>query len=157
MTTTRRSFVRKAVSATGGMIATICLPRAVFAGCSSSTQSFAFADINDQQVATIADWKLGDCELKQATLRISGNFVILNGQVCTHFTHTKDVWHMTVQLVTRSNTDPSKEIVLASGKFDGPQMSEQDKPLFHTWSARFGINANALKGHRFAAKVTSCC
>jgi hypothetical protein len=157
MISTRRSFVGKVGRVTGGVIASVCLPRAAFAGCSSNTQSFEFSNINDQQVATIADWKLGDCELKQATLRISGNYVILNAQVATHFTHTKDVWHMTVQLVTRNNTDPSKEIVLASGKFDGPQMSEQDKPLFHTWTGRFAFGANALKGHRFAAKVTSCC
>ena len=64
---------------------------------------------------------------------------------------------MTVQLVTRNNTDPNKEIVLASGKFDGPQMSEQDKPLFHTWTGRFAFSPNALTGHRFGAKVTSCC
>jgi hypothetical protein len=157
MTSTRRAFVRKAVSATGGMIATICLPRVAFADCTTNTRSLQFVNINDQQVVTIDDWRLGDCELKQATLRISGSFVILNAQVCTHFTHTKDVWHMTVELVTRTNSDPNKEIVLASGKFDGPQMSEQDKPLFHTWTGRFEFNANAIKGKRFAAKVTSCC
>jgi hypothetical protein len=157
MLTTRRSFVVKTVRATGGAIAVVCLPRIAFAGCSSSTRSFEFVNQLDQLVATIDDWKLGDCELKQASLRISGNFVILNAQVCTHFTHTKDVWHMTVQLVTRTNTDPNKEIVLATGKFDGPQMSEQDKPLFHTWTGRFGFNANSIKGKRFAAKVTSCC
>jgi hypothetical protein len=38
---------------------------------------------------------------------------------------------MTVDVFTRDNRNPSTIIVLATGKFDGPQMSEQDHPLFH--------------------------
>ncbi len=93
----------------------------------------------------VLDWKLGDCELRQASLRISGNFLIFIGQVCTHFTHTKDVWHIHLVLFTRNNTDPSRKIVLLDKSFDGQRMSEQDKPLFHNWAARFPINIRLLK------------
>jgi hypothetical protein len=154
MSTTRRFFVKKAIAATSGLVAVACLPRIAFAGCSSSTRGYEF---DHDGVATLEDWKLGDCELKQASLRVSGSYIILNSQVCTHFTHTKDVWHMTVRLVTRDNSNPSKEIVLATGKMDGPQMSEQDKPLFHPWNSRFGFSPQLVKGRRFAAKITSCC
>jgi hypothetical protein len=106
---------------------------------------------------SVPDWKLGDCELKQASLRISANFLIFNGQVCTHFTHTKDVWHIHLLLFTRNNTDPSRKIVLLDKSFDGPQMSEQDKPLFHNWAARFPINNQAAQARRLAVQITSCC
>jgi hypothetical protein len=154
MSTTRRLFVKNVIAASSGSVAVACLPRIAFAGCSSSTRAYEF---NHDSVATLEDWKLGDCELKQASLRLSGNYIILNSQVCTHHTHTKDVWHMSVELVTRDNSNPSKEIVLGTGKMDGPRMSELDKPLFHTWNARFAFNAQLVKGRRFAAKITSCC
>jgi hypothetical protein len=154
MSTTRRLFVKKAIAATSGSVAIACLPPIAFAGCSSNTRSYAF---NNDGIVNIEDWKLGDCELKQASLRVSGNYIILNSQVCTHFTHTKDVWHFTAQIFYRDNANPSKEIVVTTGKLDGPQMSEQDKPLFHTWNARFAFNATAVKGRRFAVNITSCC
>ena len=154
MSSTRRIFIREASRFTGGLAVVVFVPSILHAGCTSSTASYEF---NHDGVISLPDWKLGDCELKQASLHISGNFIILNSQVCTHFTHTKDVWHMTVDVFTRDNTDPSKIIPLGTGKMDGPQMSEQDHPLFHSWNARFGFNTTAAKGHRTAAKVTSCC
>ena len=99
----------------------------------------------------IADWKLGDCELKDAPLTITpGNFVIFNGLVCTHFTHTKDVWHIHLQILQGSQT-------LLDQSFSGPQMSEQDKPLFHTWNARFPLHGATAGHHNIGAKITSCC
>jgi hypothetical protein len=154
MSTTRRVFVKKAVAVTSGLAAVVFVPRIAFAGCSSSTRSYEF---NHDGVVNIEDWKLGDCELKQASLHVSGNFIILNSQVCTHFTHTKDVWHITAQVFYRDNANPTKEIVVATGKMDGPQMSEQDHPLFHTWNARFGFNPALVSGRRFAVNITSCC
>ena len=118
MSTTRRLFLSKSIAATSGFVAAACLPRIAYAGCTSSTQGFEF---NHDNVATIPDWKVGDCELRQASLRVSGNFIILNSQVCTHFTHTKDVWHMTVQLVTRDNSNPSKGNCLSHRKDGRPR------------------------------------
>ena len=154
MSTTRRFFLKKAVSATGGLVAVTLFPRTGFAGCTSNTMSLNF---NDEGIVTIPDWKVGDCELKQATLRISGNYIILNSLVCTHHTHTKDVWHMTVELITRDAANPTQVIVLGTGHLNGPKMSELDKPLFHVWNDRFGFNPQVAKGRRFAARITSCC
>lgn len=159
MELTRRIFAKQAAGAVGGLALAAFVPRAAFAGCTSRTQLFNFVNspATGQPQVTIPDWKLGDCELKNAALHISGNFVILNAQVATHHTHTHDVWHMTVDVFTRDNQNPSKIIVLATGKFDGPQMSEQDHPLFHQWDARFQFNADVIKGKRIGARVNSCC
>jgi len=153
MSDTRRLFLRRTVTAAGGSIAVTCLPAQLHGACKSSTESFEM----ENGMLSVPDWKLGDCELKQASLRISGNFLIFNGQVCTHFTHTKDVWHIHLLLFTRNSTDPSRKIVLLDKSFDGPQMSEQDKPLFHNWAARFPINNQAAQARRLAVQITSCC
>lgn len=153
MPSPRRLFLNKAFQTAGGLLAAACLPRNLYAACKSSTESFEM----ENGMLSIPDWKLGDCELQQASLRISGNFIIFNGQVATHFTHAKDVWHIHLLLFTRNNTDPSKKIILLDKSFDGPQMSEQDKPLFHRWAARFPINNQAAQARRLAVQITSCC
>jgi hypothetical protein len=60
-----------------------------------------------------------------------------------------------VDVFTRDNRNPSTIIVLATGKFDGPQMSEQDHPLFHQGEGRFQFNGGVIKGKRIGARVTS--
>src|SRR5262249_6443235 len=93
MLDTRRLFMKRAFLTTGGLVAGTCVSQESFAGCSSETRNYRFSDANpDNTVVQIQDWKLGDCELKDASLRITpdGAFVIFRGQVCTHFTHTKD-------------------------------------------------------------------
>jgi hypothetical protein len=154
MFSTRRFFVRNALQTIGGLTAVSLLPRTVFAGCKSDTAGF---DFNHEGQAVIPDWKLGDCELRSTTLRASGNFIIANGQVCTHHTHTKDVWHMKIEIITRPPTNPSQVIVIGSGNIDGPKMSELDKPLFHPFTGRIAFNPQLAHGHGFAARVTSCC
>jgi hypothetical protein len=149
---TRRSFLRRTMTTGAGLVVAGGLPQAAYGACKSETRSFEI-----QGMLAIPDWKLGDCELKQASLRISGNFLIFNGEVATHFTHTKDVWHLHVLLFTRNNTDPNKKIILLDKSIDGPQMSEQDKPLFHRWAARFAINNQAAQARRLAVQLTSCC
>jgi hypothetical protein len=153
MLNTRRLFLNRALQTAGGLIGGSLLPRKAYAGCKSSTESFEM----EEGMLSIPNWKLGDCELRQASLRISGNFLIFNGQVATHFTHTKDVWHIHLLLFTRNNTDPSKKIILLDKSFDGPQMSELDEPLFHTWAARFPISNQAAQTRRIAVQITSCC
>ena len=154
MSSTRRLFVRNAVQAMGGLAVASLVPAVAFAGCTSNTASFNF---NHDGEVVLPDWKVGDCELKQATLRVSGNFIILNGLVCTHHTHTKDVWHMKIEIITRPPNDPSQVIVIGSGTIDGPKMSELDHPLFHPYNGRIGFNPQLAHGRGFAARVTSCC
>jgi hypothetical protein len=154
MSSTRRFFVRNAFQTIGGLAAVSLLPRTVVAGCKSDTASF---DFNHDGVAVIPDWKLGDCELRNAFLRVSGNVILLNSQVCTHHTHTHDVWHMKIEIITRPPSNPSQVIVIGSGSVVGPPMSELDNPLFHPFNRGISFNPQLAHGRGFAARVTSCC
>ena len=160
MLDTRRYFLKKAITTAGGLAAASVLPRLSYAGCTSSTRNFEFTDIigSGTFTANIPDWKVGDCELKDSSLTLTpGNFIIFKGQVATHHTHTKDVWHFHLQLFTRNNPNPSQKVILFDRTFDGPNMSEQDKPLFHTWTFRSPFNPRGTAFRRIAAEVISCC
>src|SRR5262245_15291338 len=134
---TRRLFIARAFLTTGGLVAATCLPRESFGGCASETRSYRFSD-TDNPVVHIQDGKLGDGALKEASLTITpgGDSVIFRAQVCTHFTHTKDVWNMHLQIFQGSQT-------LLDQSIKGPQMSEQDKPLFHVWHAKIPLHGAA--------------
>ena|SRR5215831_12985408 len=156
MSDTRRLFVKRALTAAGGLVTATGLPQESYAGCTSATRSYVVARPEDvESRVNIADWKLGDCELKDASVTITPtNVIIFNGQVCTHFTHTKDVWHIHLQLLTKY---PQK-VIWFDKSFVGPQMSEQDKPLFHSWSESFPFNpSGATLPRRMQLDITSCC
>jgi len=153
MRDTRRLFMKRAFTTAGGLVAVTCLPPEAYAGCSSQTRNYRFSDFPEQQTVQISDWKLGDCELKNASLTIlpGGQFVVFNGLVCTHFTHTKDVWHIQLKILQ------SGQGTLLKQSFSGPPMSEQDKPLFHSWNVRLPLHPKANGPHGLAATITSCC
>ena len=50
-------------------------------------------EFNHDGVVNIEDWKLGDCELKQASLHVSGNFIILNSQAHPLHPHQRRLAH----------------------------------------------------------------
>jgi hypothetical protein len=145
--------MKKAVTSAGGLVAVTCLPREAYAGCSSQTRGFRFSAFPDQHTVQIPDLKLGDCELKDASLTNlpGGHVVVFNAQVCTYFTHTRDVWHIQLKIFQ------SGQGTLLNQSFSGPQMSEQDKPFFHSWTARFPLHPTANGPRGLAATITSCC
>jgi hypothetical protein len=162
MSETRRFFVKKALQATGGVLVAASLPIKSYAGgCKSDTASFEFARNNEtgQLQINLPDWKLGDCELRQGVVTLFSNGSgIFSSQVCTHFTHHKDVWNLHLRIYSRSvpgsNNKPT--YFYDGPTWAGPQMSEQDNPLFHSWQEKFLLGTRALK-YGLAAEITSCC
>ena len=157
MIVSRRKFMHSAGCGLAGMSAT--LPRfahglaPAWANCSKGTQTQPFKQVSaDVKVAYFDDWRLGDCELFGAnlTLNHSKGTGTFTGNVCTHFTHSKDIWHFYVELaeVAVSST------YLTIFQWDGPKMSEQDKPLFHSWTENFRYSESTRV--KFA-RATSCC
>jgi hypothetical protein len=49
-------------------------------------------------------------------------------QVMTTFTHTKDVWHQRFVVTLSNGTSPLQ------WSFDGPEMSEQDNPIWYDFN-----------------------
>ncbi len=154
MAFTRRSFVRKAAILSGGTFGLACFPLKVLGDCASEKRTPSLIDVDSNtKRANLGDWHLGDCELKNATITIrsdgSGTF---DSQVCTHFTHSKDVWHLHLDIGPYVNAPGT----LGTFQWDGPRMSERDNPLFHAWKVDFRIDAGSFK-LMHNARVTSCC
>jgi hypothetical protein len=156
----RRSFLRKAITLSGGVIAAASLPTSAFAGCKTEIRHIV---LDGNLTATTPDWKLGDCELKDFSMQLKEPAKdILDGRftanVATHFTHTKDVWHLHLQLVAVDDQKKVPSVVLFDRSWDSPPMSEKDNPLFHPWSneIRFPVGAVKFKGH-IEGTLTSCC
>ena len=170
MRATRREFVR-GVGLTGAMAAAaVVAPRTgralqfgdqngVFGvmECAQGTKTVAFRTVaGTYREAAFPDWKEGDCELRGATIRLKGDGSgVFQAQVCTHFTHSKDVWHFYVQLAT---TAAAGERYLEAFRWDGPKMSEQDHPLFHNWTVNFKFEWQQVFGQpSLYARASSCC
>jgi hypothetical protein len=159
MRDTRRSFLKKAFTTVGGLIAVTYLPQKVHAGCASVTKDY---DLLPQVGQQIPGRKVGDCEIKAMTLTIlPGALSIFNAQVCTHFTHTKDVWHMRLRILSTLVAKPQQIYSWFDHTFDGPQMSEKDVPLFHDWTETFIIQADVFDPPDMYspayAEITDCC
>ena len=125
-----------------------------WANCSSGTRTSPFATASKTaRIATFADWRIGDCELQSASLTINasgaGSF---SAQVCTHFTHSKDIWHFGVALLGAANDQNFYTLF----SWDSPPLSEQDRPLFHSWSESFHVDPQLFHKANFA-RATSCC
>ena len=82
-------------------------------------------------------------------------------KVATHYTHTKDVWHMRIELLSRVRADTTKIYSWYDHTFDSPPLSEQDNPLFHDWSESFTFNIGAIATPvQFLpayVQITNCC
>jgi len=150
----RRQFVYKGTKLAGAAFAIGCLPVTALADCQSEKRTPALIDIDaNTKKATLDPWHLGDCELKDATITIrSDGSATFDSQVCTHFTHSKDVWHLYLDVGPYVNSPGT----LGTFQWDGPQMSEQDNPLFHHWKIDFRIDAGNFK-LMHNARITSCC
>lgn len=68
----------------------------------------------------------------------------------------KDVWHFRLELFTGNPSEVGKQVVLFDQSWDGPEMSEQDNPLFHPWHYQFSISPGINLGQVYA-RATSCC
>jgi hypothetical protein len=159
MSDTRRFFFKKVFASASGLVAATRLPSNLCAGCASVTNDF---DLLPQVGQSIPGRKVGDCEIKGMTLTIlPGAISIFNAQVCTHFTHTKDVWHMRLRILSRLVDKPSQLYSWFDHTFDGPQMSEKDVPLFHDWSATFTIQADVFNPPALYSpaylEINDCC
>ncbi len=167
MLSTRRQFLQRSTQGLGGLAAIAMLPQTahadelqnilnVFGGqnCSSGKQTAGFRQINgSSKVASFTDWREGDCELQGAQITLNTNGTgVFSAQVCTHFTHSKDIWHFYVEL----GKDANSALHYTSYKWDGPKMSEQDHPLFHTWTVNFKVAPDAVSLIQYA-RATSCC
>jgi hypothetical protein len=159
MSNTRRFFFKKAFAAAGSLVAVTNLPSNAYAGCASVTKDF---DLLPQVGQPIPGRKVGDCEIKGMTLTIlPGAISEFNAQVCTHFTHTKDVWHMRLRILSKLVDKPSQLYSWFDHTFDGPQMSEKDVPLFHNWTETFIIQADVFNPPNLYSpaylEITDCC
>ena len=160
MPDSRRLFVKHSI-----LVLTVMTfrPLKVFGDCSSETKllgfgaSFQHGEIPKYTAQDLSkSWKLGDCELKNFYVSLQGDRGSFGAQVCTHFTHHKDVWHLRMQFVTGSEALPSSQHVVFDRSWDGPQMSEKDDPLFHPWQETFSIDPAMDKG-KIYVRAISCC
>lgn len=158
MRVSRRRFLQQSTEGLGGLAALTLLPTALraqhWANCQSGKQVIAFKQLNaTTKVAVFNDWHEGDCEMQGARLTLqsngSGSF---QSQVCTHFTHSKDIWHFYVELAA----DAQSSTFLTVYTWDGPKMSEQDRPLFHPWQVNFSLPGGDFTRVLYA-RATSCC
>jgi hypothetical protein len=161
MSHTRRLFVKKAITATSGLLAATCLlPKSYGFGCKSESRILGFGASDVDRVVTyglrIDDWILGDCELKNVDISFQGDRGVFKGQVCTHFTHEKDVWHFRLKLFTGNPEIPSSQKVRFDQTWIGPQMSEKDNPLFHPWYVKFTFDPSINLGSLYGQAI-SCC
>jgi hypothetical protein len=108
MPDTRRLFVKKAFNTGAGLIAAPYLPNTAYAGCASVTHDY---NLLQQVGQPIPGRKVGDCEIKGMTLTVlPGAISLFNAQVCTHFTHKKDVWHMRLRILSKLVAKPEQLI-----------------------------------------------
>jgi hypothetical protein len=163
MTDSRRSFVKKALAGS----CAIALPAGIIStaraqNCAKQSRLLGFGSsfIDGKTVyhLSIADWGIGDCELRNVTIDfpLGGGIGTFQGEVATHFTHHRDVWHFRLELFTGNPSEVGKQVVLFDQSWDGPEMSEQDNPLFHPWHYQFSISPGINLGQVYA-RATSCC
>jgi hypothetical protein len=157
MPNTRRLFIKNSIV---GLTAMTFRPLDAFSDCRSETKILGFSALFQNGTSTYSTGtksrKLGDCELRDLIISLQGSRGFFEGKVCTHFTHTKDVWHLRLQFVTGSEAIASSQHVVFDRSWDGPQMSEQDDPLFHPWHETFPTDPAMDKG-KIYARITSCC
>lgn len=162
MSHTRRQFVRDALVATGGLFVAACLPAKSYGSCASEERILpgSASLVNGVSIHSwsVDNWKLGDCELKNAVIsfRDREHKGVFTAQVCTHFTHTKDVWHFRIQLFTGSFNDKAAQLIRFDKSWDGPKMSELDNPLFHPWREEFTYDPSIDLG-KVWLRAISCC
>jgi hypothetical protein len=158
MLSTRRSFLSKTTRSLGGIVAATMMPKIGhaqhWANCHSGKQVVPFAQANaTTKIATFSDWHEGDCEMQGASITLHRDGTgLFHSQVCTHFTHSKDIWHFYVELAADANAP----VFLTEYTWNGPQMSEQDHPLFHDWPVSFRLPGGTFDQIKFA-RATSCC
>ena len=158
MTMTRRQFLQETTRSISGLVLLTAVPTVLraqhWANCQSGKQVVPFTQLNSTtKIARFSDWHEGDCEMQGASLTLQSNGTgVFQSQVCTHFTHSKDIWHFYVELAVDQNSSK----LLTSYSWDGPKMSEQDQPLYHPWKANFRIPTGVFASARYA-RATSCC
>jgi hypothetical protein len=160
MSHTRRRFVKDTLVATGGLLVAACLPAKSYGSCASEEKllpgSASFVNGVTIHSWSVDNWRLGDCELKNALITFRKHRGVFTAQVCTHFTHTKDVWHFRIQLFTGNPTDKNTQSIRFDKSWDGPEMSELDNPLFHAWREEFTIDPSINLG-KVWLRAISCC
>ena len=153
----RRLFFKNSARALGGG-ASLFVPHVMraqhWANCHSGKQVATFQQANAKtKIAVFSDWCEGDCEMRAAILTLNSNGTgTFASQVCTHFTHSKDIWHFYVELAV----SPISSTYLTTYSWDGPKMSEQDHPLYHAWQVAFHIPTGTFQ-NATCARATSCC
>jgi hypothetical protein len=162
MTDSRRSFVKKVLATTGVIASSTCFVRIAVAGCAKATRLLGFAaDVVDGKTfysLSIHDWGLGDCELRNVLIEfpLGAGIGKFRGDVGTHFTHREAVWQFRLELFTGNPSVQQEQVVLFDQTWDGPEMSELDKPLFHPWQFQFSISP-AIDLGKVYGRATSCC
>jgi hypothetical protein len=164
MTDSRGSFVKRAFGTISVIASSTCIvPMAVAAGnCAEETRLLPNgAYISDGKAfrsTRIEDWQLGYCELRNVVIDFPPGAGIgrFRGEVGTHFTHNRDVWHFRMQLFTGNPSSEHDQVVLFDQTWDGPAMSELDQPLFHPWQFQFSIDP-AIDLGKVYWRATSCC
>src|SRR5690348_2789533 len=137
MADSRRTFMRKALAASGLITVSTYVGSSAAQNCTKQTRLLGWgASMRDGRTfysIGIPEWGLGDCEIRNVVIDTVagtgvGNF---RAEVATHFTHSKDVWHFQLELFTGDPNVPSQQTVLFNQTWDGSPMSERDNPKFH--------------------------
>ena len=156
----RRFFLSRTLATCGGLTLLTSFTQNALADCKAESRVLGFGasyvDGAQSYNLSIPNWRLGDCELRSALITFRDNIGEFNGEVATHFTHGKDVWHLRLELFTGNPSRLNEQIILLDKSWEGPNMSELDKPLFHTWQFRFQVNP-AINLGKVYARATSCC
>ena len=153
-------IVRRAIAATCLVVATNSFATASFAdNCQSGTQLLPFgaygpSTTDTKYSATIPDWNLGDCQLRHGVIHFDHGRGTFDAMVATTFTHNKDYWHFRLRVSRGPTNDPSKQTLLFVRSWDGPPMSERDRPLFHKWHVDFTYSGDLNPP---SAEAWSCC
>ena len=156
MVHTRRRFMSKSVGLCGSATVGLLAPQLAFADCSKDQKVLSFTPVSPgKKQVVIPPWHVGDCWMENGVVMIRndghGEF---GCRVRTLFTHTKDVWHLTLEILGEVITDPGGASF--SGSWDGPKMSEKDKPVQHLWGQNFAFDAAKFEAMKHV-RLTSCC
>jgi hypothetical protein len=151
-------IVRKILAMTSVLVAANSFASVSYAdNCSSGTMNLGFgAGLNTgvYSTRTLGPWKLGDCELSDAAITFDHGKGVFDAHVATHFTHSKDIWHFKMRVLTGTFGKPSEQTEQFATSWDSPPLSEQDNPLFHHWVVNFKYNSELSRAW---AEVWSCC
>ena len=140
------------------LTSTSALAQFDFQTCHTDTKTLSFTSVDGHtKRILVGDWNKpggSDCELQNLELTVHDDGTgTYNSSVCTHFTHGKDIWHTRVVLLGAVVNAPGE---LASFQWDGPKMSERDKPLYHPFNTTFTFNKAYFPNIRNAS-ITGCC